>query len=231
MAQDTGTLTSRHDRLPFPDLSPHSTALLLIDMQNGCADTRYGSCARLSQTTEGKVILDYFLDRVFNTVVPSIQQLQKAFRDASVEIIFVRIASLTEDGRDRSRQYKKLGIHYPPDSHATQILDPIRPSPGEIVLSKTSTSAFNSTNLPYILRNIGIQTLVVGGVITSGCVELNVRDACDQGFDVVLVEDACAAWTPAMHEEAVHRMDVSYGVASSCEEVIARFRGDQSQHS
>ena len=173
-------------------------------------------------TQPGQQIVKQYLSRIENTVIPAVQKMQKIFRKLNSEVIFIRIESLTLNGRDRSRQYAKLGIHFPPGSQETKILNPIKPESDEIILSKTSTSAFNSTNLNYILRNLGIKTLVIGGVISSGCVELNVRDACDLGFDVIVVEDACAAWTDDIHQDAMHRLSVSYGVVTSSEEVISR---------
>ena len=61
--------------------------------------------------------------------------------------------------------------------------------------------------IDYILRNIGIQNLVIVGVVTSGCVEISVRDASDRGYGVILVDDACATWTMEMEEEAIQAMN------------------------
>lgn len=68
-----------------------------------------------------------------------------------------------------------------------QMLDPLLPLGDEIVLPKTSSSVFQSTNLHYLLRNLGVAQLVVCGCVTDQCVEHAVRDACDLGYLVTLV--------------------------------------------
>ena len=221
-------LSQRLETLVRPtSLQASATALLLIDLQYGCADEAYGSCAKLvAASAEGRAIVDYFLQRVRTIVIPAVVRLQDHFRACNAEIIFVRIQSLTVDGRDRSRQHKQVGLHFAPGSREAEVLQAIAPRPDEIVLAKTGTSAFNTTNLPYLLHNLGITTLVMGGVITSGCVELNARDASDLGFEVILVEDACAAWTESIHEAALRRLSVSYGTVCAAAEVIAWLSGN-----
>jgi nicotinamidase-related amidase len=71
------------------------------------------------------------------------------------------------------------------------------------VLSKTSSSPFNTTAIDRLLRSLGIDTLLVCGVVTNGCVEGTVRDASDLGYQVIMVDDACAAVTPALHQAAI----------------------------
>jgi hypothetical protein len=67
------------------------------------------------------------------------------------------IESLTADGRDRSLDYKISGFHVPKGSWDAQVLDAIAPTADEIVLPKTSSSAFISTNLDTVLRNLGVK--------------------------------------------------------------------------
>lgn len=71
------------------------------------------------------------------------------------------------------------------------------------MLPKTSSGVFNSTNIEYLLRNIGIDTLVVTGFLTDQCVDHTVRDADDRGFYPVCVRDACATHTAERHEAAL----------------------------
>jgi len=73
----------------------------------------------------------------------------------------------------------------------------------DLVPSKTSSSPFNSTSIDRFLRNLDIDTLLVCGVVSNGCVEGTIRDASDLGYQVVMVEDACAAVTPALHQAAI----------------------------
>jgi nicotinamidase-related amidase len=83
------------------------------------------------------------------------------------------------------------------------VLDSIRPGEDEIVLPKTSSSLFNSTNLDYLLRNIGIEDLVVTGFLTDQCIDHTVKDGADRGYYVTCLSDGCMANTLARHEAAL----------------------------
>ena len=72
-----------------------------------------------------------------------------------------------------------------------RVLEEVAPEEDEIVLPKTSSSVFISTHIDYVLRNLGVRQLVILGLVTDQCVELAVRDACDLGYLVTLVPDAC----------------------------------------
>ena len=71
------------------------------------------------------------------------------------------------------------------------MLDEIAPADDEMIFRKTSSSVFISTNIDYVLRNLGMRSLIVTGIMTDQCVESAVRDACDLGYLVTLVTDAC----------------------------------------
>jgi ureidoacrylate peracid hydrolase len=110
------------------------------------------------------------------------------------------IESLTRDGRDRSLDYKITGFHVPKGHSDGKVIDAIAPGEDEIVLPKSSSSVFVSTHIDYILRNLGVTQLVLCGCLTDQCVESAVRDACDLGYLVTLVPDACATYTPERHD-------------------------------
>lgn len=137
-----------------------------------------------------------------------------------MEVIHVRIASLTQDGRDRSIQHKDAGIHVVPGSKEADILEDLRPVGDEIVLSKTLGAVFPSTNIDYLLRNLGIRELVIAGVVTHGCVEDAVRGAASRDYRVVLVEDACASFTEALHNNAVHELGRVFANVRCADDVI-----------
>ena len=71
------------------------------------------------------------------------------------------------------------------------MIDAIAPGEDEIVIPKTSSSVFVSTNIDYVLRNLGTRYLILSGVVTDQCIESAVRDACDLGYLVTVVTDAC----------------------------------------
>jgi ureidoacrylate peracid hydrolase len=57
-----------------------------------------------------------------------------------------------------------------------------------------------STNIDYVLRNLGIRSLIIAGVLTDQCVDSAVRDACDLGYLVTVPSDACATLTQERHD-------------------------------
>ncbi|MGK0172834.1 MAG: hypothetical protein ACI9W2_004575 [Gammaproteobacteria bacterium] len=72
-----------------------------------------------------------------------------------------------------------------------------------------------------MLRNVGISTLVIGGVVTNACVETTARDACDRGFDVVLVDEACAAFSPEAHVATMLALQGPFATVRNADDVIA----------
>ena len=71
------------------------------------------------------------------------------------------------------------------------------------MVEKNTSSAFNSTGIEWLLRNLGVSTLVVIGVATDMCVETTARDAADRGFDVIVVEDATMTYYERHHRAAL----------------------------
>ncbi len=191
-----------HRPLPPPTLARGRTALLVIDMQYLDAHPDYGDGRAAKAKGVDHLLAPYF-DRLATVVVPTIQRLQAAARAARVEVIHVKIAALTADGRDATPRYRLFEYAVPPDGKEAEILAEVAPLSGEIVLPKTSTSAFTTTVIDQVLRNLGITTLIVCGVRTQSCVETTVRDAADRGYDVILVPEGCAAIRPEFHERAL----------------------------
>ncbi|MYE22743.1 MAG: cysteine hydrolase [Gammaproteobacteria bacterium] len=175
-------------------VDPASSALLLVDLQNG----QCGTDARAAHPTRAG-----FFDRVQEVVVPAGRRLIHACRAARAEVIYTVIESLTLDGRDRGLDHKISGIFAAKGSWEAQVIEPLAPSDNDIVIPKTSSSLFNSTGFDHVLRNLGIESLMVMGVVTDQCVETTVRDGCDHGYLMTLVEDGCAAWSPERHAESL----------------------------
>jgi len=167
------------------------TCLLLIDVQN---DVWNSEVAKR---------IPYFDAQVRDMVLPNLRRLIDACRDAGAEVLYTVMENLTRDGRDRSLDYKVSGMFVARGSWEAKVLDAVAPGDDDIVLSKTSSGVFNSTNLDYLLRNIGIETLVVTGFLTDQCVDHTVRDAADRGFNPICVSDACATHTQTRHDNAL----------------------------
>lgn len=176
-------------------LVPARAALLFIDVQNFSCHPDGAEWA-LMDAAERDRKKEPFLRRMRQEVLPRMRRLQQACRAAGIEVMYTTIESLTKDGRDRSLDYKITGFNVPRGSWDGKVVDEIAPGDDEIVLPKSSSSVFVSTNIDYILRNLGVQQLVVSGVLTDQCVESAIRDACDLGYLVTQVTDACATFTP-----------------------------------
>ena len=175
-------------------LDPAQSALLIIDVQNH-------EVARRRERADPADA--WYLDQLATVTIPALQRLQAAFRRAGVEVVQTTIESLTLDGRDRSLDYKITPIHVPKGSWDARPIDEIAPQGDEIVIPKTSSSVFVSTNIDYVLRNLGVRQLVIGGLLTDQCVESAVRDACDLGYLVTLVTDATATHTAERHAASI----------------------------
>ena len=195
-------------RVPFPSINLRSpkTGLLLVDMQNGCLHPEH----------------EYYSARLRDTTLPALRALLSAFRRVGFPVFHTHIQSLTHNGDDRSTIHKTLECHYPPGSDKAEFLKEVAPLVGEPIFPKTASSVFNSTNIDRVLRNIGIENLVIGGVVTTGCVETAVRDAADLGYRVVMPEDACAAIVEDMHWATVRAVRDVYAEVSSSEDVVKR---------
>ena len=204
--------------LPEVRLKRKNSALLVVDMQYLDAHKDYGIF--LNARKKGvREAMNYYRDRL-ELIVPNIARLQKAFRRKRMEVIQTKIASLTLDGRDRSRGHRDKGIFAPKGSKDAEILKELRPLENEIVLPKTASGVFNSTAIDQILRNLGVENLVITGVVTNNCVENAVRDACDRGYAVILVEDGCAAVSEELHLAAIRAMRDHFAKIKTTAEVI-----------
>ncbi len=183
-------------------LEPGRAALLIVDVQNYCCD-RAGSAAKDMSVADFQAQYGAYFERLENEAIPNMQSLIAACREVGVEVIYTVIEALTRDGRDRGLDYKITGFLVPRGSRDGKVIDAIAPGDDEIVLPKSSSSVFNSTAIEYVLRNLGVERLAICGVYTDQCVESAVRDACDRGFLVTLVPDACATTSQTAHDNSL----------------------------
>jgi nicotinamidase-related amidase len=172
-------------------LDPATTAVLVIDVQKGI----YHPGAAKGRP--------HFYRTATETTIPAIGLLITAARASGAEVVYTVIQSLTRDGRDRSLDYKQTGFHFGPGSREAQVCDEVAPGPDEMVLPKTSSSLFNSTPFEYLMRNIGIDTIVATGFLTDQCVDHTVRDGADRGFRMVCPPDACTTDSEERHLTAL----------------------------
>jgi len=190
------------------------TALLVIDIQN--------TYLEIPDDPNEAARWAPFLERMNTIVIPNTARLLTLARARGIEVIFARIACLTEDGRDRSLSQKKPGFNYlllPKDRADSRIVDALSAEGDEITVLKTTDSALTGTNLRLILHNIGIRNVIVAGIFTDQCVSSTVRSLADESFSVVVVEDCCAAASKEHHEAELRVINMIYSHVVKLEDV------------
>ncbi|WP_018938653.1 MULTISPECIES: cysteine hydrolase family protein [unclassified Thioalkalivibrio] len=206
------------------ELREHHVALLCIDLQYLDAARGHGVFANSADSGVPLEAQEYYFNRLEQTVLPNVRRLQDAFREEGLEVIHTRIRSLTHDGRDRSPGHKRLNLHAAPGSKDAEFVEQVAPVGDEIVLDKTASGVFNSTNLHYILRNLNISALFIVGVYSNECVSTAVRDACDLGFYVTLMDDATATVTPEMQKATLTTIKDRYARVMTTDEAIREIK-------
>ena len=205
-------------------LISENSALLFVDVQNFSAN-RQGAEFKDLPDAEFTEKYGWYFDMLNVTVIPNMQRIQHAARNAGVEVMYTTIESLTSDGRDRSLDYKITGFNVPKGSWDGKVIDQISPEEDEIVLPKSSSSVFVSTHIDYVLRNLGVKQLVISGLITDQCVESAVRDACDLGYLVTQVTDACLTYNQARHDNSIYTIR-GYCRQVTTQELVAELKDD-----
>jgi nicotinamidase-related amidase len=199
-------------------LDPAKTALLVVDIQSIYLEPK--------DTPEETARWQPFCDRMRETVIPNTRRLIDECRSRGVEIIFARIACHKTDGRDRSLSQKKPGFNYlliPKDEKTGQIVPELAPDPDDIVILKTTDSALTGSNLRLMLRNMEISDVVVAGIFTDQCISSTVRSLADESFDVVVVDDCCAAATMELHEAELRTINMIYCHVVQLDEALGFF--------
>lgn len=218
-----------YDGAPEPadlDLGWKETALLVIDVQN----TYLARPDRATLSPDEQRHYDAwtpFHSRMQDTVIPRTADLLARFRRHGVECLLARIACHTKDGRDRSLSQKMPGwnnLLLPKDETPSQLVPELAPAGDEIVVTKTTDSALTGTNLRLVLHNLGIRNVVCAGIFTDQCVSSTVRSLADESYNVVVVEDCCAAGSDELHRKELEIINMIYCHVMSSAELIQMMR-------
>lgn len=204
------------------NLDPQKTALLIVDMQNEFVLRDFGEALQFKAAGEWERWIP-FHDRLDDLVIPNNKKLLNYFRENKMVVTYGRIACLREDGEDRSPVQKSEGWNnmlMPVSGFAAQMIDKLTPLENEIVVNKTTDSVTTGTNYLTLLRFMGIETVVVTGIVTDQCVASTVRGLADDGFKVICVEDACAAGSMELHDAELKIMSVIYCDVLTADETI-----------
>jgi nicotinamidase-related amidase len=110
------------------------------------------------------------------------------------------------------------------DHPSSRIIDSLRPDESDLVVIKNTSGVFTTTKLEFYLRNMGIEQLLVTGVVTNQCVEGAARTASELGFDVFMIDDACAAWSHEIHRHCLESFSLLFGYVMTTEKALASLR-------
>lgn len=187
-------------------------ALIIVDMQNYYLQSD-APFARYHALRAGDDALDYIQQRVNRIVLPNIGRLLFFFRERGRPVVFLRLCAQKADRSDLHPAFRAVwrdGANidipdvYPLASDPLAEVHPaIAPRPSEIVINKTTFSAFTSTRLDEILRELCVHTLVFAGLATSQCVDTTARDAADRGYTVIHIEDGQADYNEMFHNASL----------------------------
>jgi nicotinamidase-related amidase len=203
-------------------LDPRTTALLIIDMQyaSACRSTGFGRwLADRGRAQEGS----YRFDRIEKLLVPNIAKLLAFFREHGLHRIFVRLGAQMTGCLEMTKNIRGLEAAFGNIEGAQEslFLEELAPMAGELVVTKLSVSAFSSSNIDALLRNLGIKSLLFTGVSTSQCVDLTARDAADRGYQCLIVEDAVAEDREDFHDATLEQFQRLFGFVQSTEHVLS----------
>lgn len=197
---------------------PARTAVVVVDMQRDFVepDGLFGSLG---------VDLDMYAE-----MRPRLAELLRAARTAGVRVLHLRNTSLPDGLSDSPAQIRfNLRMHESaraggpplrytvPGTEGYEFVDDVGPEPGEVVVQKFRSSGFWGTNLDLVLRSNGIETVIVSGCTTEGCVDSTARDAMFANYYVVIPTDCVASDDKAQHEAALLLMEHRFDVVSSDE--------------
>ncbi|CAL9546289.1 Peroxyureidoacrylate_ureidoacrylate amidohydrolase RutB [Actinosynnema sp. ALI-1.44] len=199
-------------------LDPAKTAVVLIEYQNDF-------------TSQGGVLHDAVSPVMEDTgMLPKTVALVEAARAAGATVMHAPI-TFAEGYHEISRHpYGILkgvvdGKAFVKGTWGAAIVDDLAPQPGDIVVEgKRGLDTFASTNLDFILRSKGIDTIVLGGFLTNCCVESTMRTGYENGYKVVTVTDCVAATSAEEHENAIKFDYPMFSVTATAEEVTAALR-------
>jgi biuret amidohydrolase len=195
-------------------LDPSRCALLPVDIQKDAMHPD-GALAKSGLDISG-----------MEEILPRCAALIASARELGIPVVHVRTEMAADGSKDSPAWLRAKGMmmgtpdFFVADTWGAEFADGVEPVEGEPVCTKTRSSAFVRTDLDETLKGMGIETVVVLGEQTPGCIEATYRDAVYFDYYNVLVEDCVAAFDPELHEASLKIQRARHDVCSA-EEVVA----------
>ncbi len=209
-------------------LDPATTALVIVDLQYASGSREHG-LGRLLAAQGRLADAEYRFARIERLVIPNSRRLADAFRRAGARVVYLTYGSRLPDFSDAPIHLKAWlrAIDNRVGTREHEIVDELKPLPGELVLNKTTIGAFASTGIESQLRGMGIENIVVTGVSTNNCVGMTAMEACDRQFGVVVVSDATGTCSDEMQDATLRTFRRLWGRVMTTDEVIAELGARQ----
>lgn len=151
--------------------------------------------------------------------------LVEAARSNDVPVFWTRV-EFEAGGSNGGVFYRKVGAlaSFDRGNPLADWLPELTPHDGEAVITKQAASSFFGTDLAEQLTATGVDTVVIGGVSTSGCVRATALDACQYNLVPIVVPEACGDRKPETHEASLFDLDAKYADVEPLEIVLAQLR-------
>jgi nicotinamidase-related amidase len=202
-------------------LTRDNSALVLIDAQRFACDPALGLGALASAKGGADSLSDYY-GRVGDALI-GMSHLLQSCREQDVLVIHVRTGGRLPGGCDLSRKLRAQGLVFGLDEPEAAFMPGLVPQGGEIVLDKPASGIFTGSGLDELLRNLGIENLILAGISYDGAVEGSIRSTSDRGYGLVVVPDACAAHHPAL-QDFLWRVESGVISVRTVEQIITQIR-------
>ena len=204
-----------------PDID--RSALIIVDMQNDFVHPEGGFAHRARENPEAKIDLPFLMG-----TVPYAKRLADSFRRAGRPVVYIAHV-LKPDYSDAQFPYWRATrgslsgnrTFITEGTWGAQIIDELKPLPGEHLVVKKGFGGFSNTPLDTILRNLGVTTCVICGVTTCVCVSTTVRGGVEHNYRMILVSDAVAEVHRDTHEAELKTMARVFAEVKTTGEVIA----------
>lgn len=180
--------------------NPEKTALLVIDMQNDLTKAGPDYFAPLYEMVRSNRVIDNFTRMVKwarEKRIPVVH-IKTVHRPDNADVV-PTITDLMLQGMVPSQMPPILVEETP----GADFIEELQPAAEDYVVAKRRSGAFFNTALDLFLRTRGIDTLLVGGVVTNGCVENTIRGARERDYHVIVLSDCCAANVAQAHDYAI----------------------------
>ena len=202
---------------PITHIDPARTALLTIDLQNDFLHEK-GAYGRAGQSSDAIAALP-----------ERIRPLRDALRARGGTYVSAQFTLVPGPGGEpliaphlkELRPFLGKG-DFAPGAFGHQLVDALQPA--DYTVEKVAYSAFYQARLDYILRALGIELLLIGGIVTNGGVASTLRDAHLRNLDTVLLTDGCAAFRPEVHDATLVSLG-SLGAQMTCAGATALLEG------